>query len=330
MKYRKFGTTELKLSVVGFGAWAIGGPAMAGDIPIGWGDVNDKTSIEALKKALDLGINFYDTADFYGLGHSEELIGKIFGNRNDVIIASKVGHRLDKHQNIYLDYSKEYTILACEKSLKRLKRESIDLYQLHAAKLIHLENGECIEAMEELKKQGKIKHWGLSLNTYDPEPEAEFMLNNKLGCGFQLVFNIINQKAIEIIDNAADNGMGIIARMPLQFGLLTGKFTKSTRFPKSDHRNFRLTSGILDRAIDELAPVWHIAEKYHIPLDAFALSFILAHPNISTVIPGIKTVEQAIANSVNICPINPEDMDKIHELYEGRLKDLLLFMKDNG
>ena len=330
MKYRKFGSTELTLSEVGFGAWAIGGPAMAGDIPIGWGDVNDRTSIKALKKALDLGINFFDTADFYGIGHSEELIGKIFGNRNDVIIASKVGHRLDKHQNIYLDYSKEYMILACEKSLKRLKRDSIDLYQLHAAKLKHLENGECIEAMQTLQKQGKINRWGLSLNTYDPEPEAEFMLNNKLGCGFQLVFNIINQKAMEIIDKAADNGMGIIARMPLQFGLLTGKFNKSTRFPISDHRNFRLTSRVLKRTIDELAPVWHIAKKYHVPLDAFALSFILAHPNISTVIPGIKTVEQAIANSVNVCAIKPEHMDKIHEIYGSRFKDLLLFMKENG
>ena len=139
MKYRKFGKTNLNVSEVGFGAWAIGGPAMAGDIPIGWGDVNDKTSIEALKKALDLGINFYDTADFYGLGHSEELIGELWGNRDDIIVASKVGHRLDSDDNIYLDYSKEYIIEACELSLKRLKRESIDFYQLHAAKMEHLE-----------------------------------------------------------------------------------------------------------------------------------------------------------------------------------------------
>jgi len=89
MNYRRFGTTDLHISEIGFGAWAIGGPAMAGDIPIGWGDIDDRTSISALKKSLDLGINFYDTADFYGLGHSEELIGKVFGNRHDVIIATR-------------------------------------------------------------------------------------------------------------------------------------------------------------------------------------------------------------------------------------------------
>ena len=128
-----------------------------------------------MKKARDLGINFYDTADFYGLGHSEELIGKLWGNREDVIIASKVGHRLDKDQNIYLDYSQDYVIKACELSLKRLRRDSIDFYQLHAAKLVHLENGEYILAMEQLHKEGKIRYWGLSLNTYDPEPEGDFL-----------------------------------------------------------------------------------------------------------------------------------------------------------
>jgi aryl-alcohol dehydrogenase-like predicted oxidoreductase len=94
MEYRKFGKTDLNVSEIGFGAWAIGGLAMAGDIPIGWGDVDDKTSTRALEQALDLGINFYDTADFYGLGHSEELIGKLWGNRDDIIVTTKVGHSL--------------------------------------------------------------------------------------------------------------------------------------------------------------------------------------------------------------------------------------------
>ena len=102
---------------------------MAGDIPIGWGDVEDKTSVEALKRSFDLGINFYDTADFYGLGHSESLIGQVFGNRQDIVIATKVGHRLAEDQSIYVDYSKEYVLKACEESLMRLKRDTIDYYQ---------------------------------------------------------------------------------------------------------------------------------------------------------------------------------------------------------
>ncbi len=276
MKYRKFGKTDLNVSEIGFGAWAIGGPAMAGNIPIGWGDVDDKTSTRALEQAFDLGINFYDTADFYGLGHSEELIGELWGNRDDIIVATKVGHRLDQNNNIYVDYTGDYIIEACETSLKRLKRDTIDYYQLHTAKIGHLEQGGCIKAMQLLQNQGKIRYWGLSLDTYDPEPEAEYMLSNSLGNGLQLVFNIINQKSLPIIKNASAKGMGVIARMPLQFGLLTGKFSKDSTFPVTDHRNFRLTPGILKQSLDDLEPVWSIAEKYPISLASFALSFILA------------------------------------------------------
>lgn len=330
MKYRKFGNTDLSVSEVGFGAWAIGGPAMAGDIPIGWGDINDKTSIKALEKSLDLGINFYDTADFYGLGHSEEIIGSTWGNRQDVVIASKVGHRLDKNQNIYLDYSKEYIISACEKSLKRLKRDAIDLYQLHAAKIDHLQNGECLEAMQQLQNEGKIRYWGISLNTYDPETEGNYMIKNKYGHGFQVVFNIINQKAMQTIKSAAKQGFGIIARMPLQFGLLTGKFNRNTTFSKTDHRNFRLNPEVLHRSLDVLEPVWEIAAKYDIGLDSFALSFVMSHPEISTVIPGIKTLQQAEANSKNIIKLNQQDLDELHNLYKDRFEDLLSFMQEKG
>ncbi len=330
MKYRKFGKTDLNVSEVGFGAWAIGGPAMAGDIPIGWGDVNDKTSIEALKKALDLGINFYDTADFYGLGHSEELIGKLWGNRDDIIVATKVGHRLDADNKIYLDYSKEYVIQACELSLKRLKRETIDFYQLHAAKLSHLENGECIEAMQLLQQQGKIRHWGLSLNTYDPEPEGNYMMENDFGSDFQLVFNIINQKALPLMKMASRNGMGVIARMPLQFGLLTGKFSKDSKFPKTDHRSFRLNPEVLGQSLNDLESVWPIAKNYEIGLDSFALSFILSHPEVSTVIPGIKTPEQAISNSTDIIKLKTADINQLHDLYGKRFENLLQLMKEKG
>jgi aryl-alcohol dehydrogenase-like predicted oxidoreductase len=330
MKYRGFGNTTLEVSEIGFGAWAIGGPAMAGDITIGWGDVDDSTSVKALKKSLDLGINFYDTADFYGLGHSEELLGATWGNRPDVVIASKVGHRLDENDQIYLDYSKHYVLQACEKSLGRLKRESIDFYQLHAAKIDHLQNGECIEAMEQLQKDGKIRCWGISLNTYDPDTEGNFMLDNSFGQGFQLVFNIINQKAMKVMKSAASAGFGIIARMPLQFGLLTGKFDRNSTFSKTDHRNFRLNKDVLMRSLVDLQPVWNIAEKYDIGLDSFALSFVLSHPEVSTVISGIKNPGQAEANTKNIISLKEEDIVVIHDLYSDRFEALLKFMQEKG
>ena len=201
MNYRKFGNTNLLVSEIGFGAWGIGGPAMVGDVAIGWGDVDDNTSIKALNKSFDLGINFYDTADFYGFGHSEELIGNVFGNKDDVIIASKVGHRVENGK-ILLDYTKNHILDSCDKSLKRLKRDKIDLYQLHSAKLEHLKSGECIEAMEELKSIGKIRYWGISLNTFNPYPEAEYLIERNFANGFQLVLNIINQRSIKLIENS--------------------------------------------------------------------------------------------------------------------------------
>ncbi|MDA0196572.1 MAG: aldo/keto reductase [Bacteroidetes bacterium] len=330
MKYREFGKTSLKISEVGFGAWAIGGPAMAGDIPIGWEDVDDRTSIAALKKAFYHGVNFFDTADFYGFGHSEELIGNLWGNRNDIIVATKVGQRMDANNNIYPDYSKKYVVKACEASLKRLKREAIDFYQLHTAKLDHLENGECIEAMDLLQQQGKIRYWGVSLNTYDPEPEADYMLSNNLGHGFQLVLNIINQKAMPLLKKASTKGMGIIARMPFQFGLLTGKFNKDSKFAKTDHRSFRLTPEILEHSLKDLEPVWSLAEKCGIDMDCFALSFVLSHPEVSTVIPGIKTPDQAMVNTKTICELSASDSEQLYKLNKNRFEKLLQFIKENG
>ena len=322
MNYRKFGKTDLSVSEIGFGAWGIGGPAMVGDVAIGWGDVDDKTSIKALNRSYDLGINFYDTADFYGFGHSEELIGNVFGNRDDVIIASKVGHRVED-EKILLDYTKKHILKSCEESLKRLKRDKIDYYQLHSAKLEHLQNGECIEAMEQLKSEGKIKYWGISLNTFNPYPEAEYLIERNLAEGFQLVLNIINQRSLTLIESAYQKGYGVIARIPLQFGLLTGKFNKETTFNKNDHRHFRLPPEFLTRLLEAINEVWAIAEKYNVDKTTFALSFIMNHTGVSTVIPGIKTPEQAEKNTKPIVTISEDDMNFIHQLFDKKFNALV-------
>src|SRR5258705_1191371 len=216
MQYRKFGNTDLLVSEIGFGAWAIGGNAMIGSVAIGWGDADDNESKKAIHRSLDLGINFFDTADIYGLGHSEKLLGAVLGKRKDVIIASKVGN-VARNEKFTTDYSKQHIIAACEASLKRLKRDVIDHYQLHSARVQQLEQEECIVAMQLLQQQGKIRYWGLSLNTFDPLPEAEFLMNKNMGNGFQLVLNILNQKALPVMKEIAAKGYGIIARMPLQF-----------------------------------------------------------------------------------------------------------------
>ena len=330
MKYRAFGQTDLTVSETGFGAWAIGGAAIVGTTPIGWGRTSDSDSVLAIRKARDLGINFFDTADFYGLGHSETLLGKETGSSRECIIATKVGHR-NINESIVFDYSKEYIIEACNSSLRRLKRNEIDFYQLHTARMAHLENGECIAAMQLLQQQGKIRYWGLSLNTFEPAPEAEFLLQHKLGNGFQLVFNLVNQLALPLLEPAATGGMGIIARMPLQFGLLTGNIKPESVFEPTDHRSFRLTPGVIQQVVQTLeTKVWGLCRKYECSATTLALSFILAHPQISVVIPGMRNPEQVVQNTVTPVLLEPADVQLLQQLFETDWKQVVAEFKKLG
>jgi aryl-alcohol dehydrogenase-like predicted oxidoreductase len=329
MNYRNFGNTELHVSEIGFGAWAIGGNAMIGAVAIGWGDADDDESKKAIHRSLDLGINFFDTADIYGLGHSEKLLGGVLGKRKDVIIASKVGN-VSRNEQFTADYSKQYIISGCEASLKRLKREVIDFYQLHAARVQHLEQHECIEAMQLLQQQGKIRYWGLSLNTFDPAPEAEYLLKLQMGYGFQLVLNILNQKAIPVMKEAAVKGYGIIARMPLQFGLLTGKFDADVSFSNSDHRKNRLTTEVVETCATALSPVWDLCKKYQCTKTQLALSYVLSYPEVSTVIPGIRTAQQATDNTSGLFRLEETDKEFIEQLGQTRFVPVMELIQQQG
>jgi aryl-alcohol dehydrogenase-like predicted oxidoreductase len=322
---RKFGDTDLRVSEVGFGAWGIGGPAMAGDTPIGWGEVNDDVSIRAIHEALDRGINFFDTADVYGVGHSEELIGKTVGNRDDVVIATKVGHRVVDDRFVR-DYDPAYIREACEASLRRLQRDHIDYYQLHSAKVAELAASGCVEEMERLRDQGKIRYWGVSLDTFNPAPEAEYMIEHDIGHGMQVVLNIVNQRARPLIERASEAGFGIIARMPLQFGVLTGKFDAGASFESDDHRSTRLSPYVLERLLRDVKDVWTLAEQYHTTKTGFSLGFVLSVPGVSTVIPGIKTPEQAVDNTANLVSLSERDVEYLASLYRERFDETVEFL----
>lgn len=331
MQYRKFGNTDMKLSEIGFGTWAIGGVAEVGGIAIGWGPSDDQVSVKAIHTALDAGINFFDTADFYGLGHSESLLGDTIGNRKDVLIASKVGQKVGDDGKIRIDYTKDHIIKACELSLKRLKRDCIDFHHLHVARMPHLENGECIEAMQQLQKEGKIRYWGISLITFNPFPEADFFLKNNLGNGFQLVFNLINQKALPIVMQAAEKGYGIIARMPLQFGLLSGKIKPETVFSKDDHRSYRVVPHITEAVLKILKEeVWPLCEKYQTTESGLALSYILSYPEISTVIPGIRTPEHVALNTDHLVTLEEKDKQHLQNLYQTHWLPVMDMMEKQG
>jgi aryl-alcohol dehydrogenase-like predicted oxidoreductase len=327
MEYRQFGNTALQVSEVGFGAWAIGGGAMVGNTAIGWGGSDDGVSARAIKTALDRGINFFDTADIYGLGHSEKLLGQELGNRQDVVMSTKAGN-VARDGQFTVDYSKKYIVAACEASLKRLKRDAIDYYQLHTARLAHLQQGECIEAMQLLQQQGKIRYWGLSLNTFNPLPEAEYMIQNGLGNGFQLVLNMINQRALPVLQKAAEQGYGVIARMPLQFGLLTGKFDAGVAFEENDHRKNRLTPKIVAASAEATAPVWALCQKYNCTKTQLAMSYVLAYNQVSTVIPGIRTAAQAVDNTTGLVQLSGEDKAMIESL--SGLPGLLQLIEQQG
>lgn len=329
MEYRKFGNTDLLVSEIGFGAWAIGGGAMIGTTSIGWGDSDDTVSVNALNAAMEAGINFFDTADIYGLGHSEELIGKLIGNKTDMIIATKVGN-VSRNDQFTVDYSKAYIIEACEKSLQRLQRERIDFYQLHTARLNHLEQSDCIEAMNLLMQQGKVRYWGLSLNTFDPMPEAEFLMHHQHGNGFQLVLNILNQKTVPFLKTIKEKGYGVIARMPLQFGLLTGKFDTGVSFPENDHRKKRVTKEVVEKTNNELQSVWDLCKKYSCTKTQLALSYILSYPEVSTVIPGIRNPKQVELNTTGLFNLSPEDRLLIEQLGNTSLIEVMELIKLQG
>ncbi len=331
MKYRAFGSTNMQVSEIGFGTWAIGGSANVGGVEIGWGPSDDAVSVAAIHAALDAGINFFDTADFYGLGHSEDLLGKTLANKKDILIASKVGQKIGLDGKIQIDYSKQYIIDACEQSLKRLKRDTIDFHQLHVARMAHLENGECIEAMQQLQQQGKIRYWGISLITFNPFPEADFFLNNNFGNGFQLVFNLINQKALPIVESAAAKGYGIIARMPLQFGLLSGNIQPTTVFAADDHRSYRLVPGIIQNVLTILEDhVWQLLEKYKTTPAGLALSYILSYKEVSTVIPGIRTPKHVALNTNHIVALEKADQLYLRQLYETQWQHVMQLMEKQG
>jgi aryl-alcohol dehydrogenase-like predicted oxidoreductase len=331
MQYRQFGNTGMTVSEIGFGTWAIGGPAKVGNLSIGWGDSDDATSIKAIDAAIDAGINFFDTADFYGLGHSETLLGKALYGKKDMLIASKVGQKPGDDGKVAIDYTYDYIIQACEKSLQRLKRERIDFYQLHVARLQHLQQGDCLRAMEDLMQAGKIRYWGISLLTFQPEPEADFFFEHRLGHGFQLVFNLINQLALPVLMRAAQMGYGIIARMPLQFGLLSGKIKPDTLFSPEDHRSYRLVPEIVGPVYtilrEKLLPM---AEKYQTTLAGLALSYILSYPEGSVIIPGIRTPEQVAGNTEHLVKLAADDKQYLQDMYARDWQALIPLIQKQG
>ncbi|MCM2257401.1 MAG: aldo/keto reductase [Vicinamibacteria bacterium] len=315
LEQRRFGATDLQVSAIGFGTWALGGSASSGGVAYGWGDTDEAESLRALARARELGINFFDTADVYGFGIAEERIGQAFGDRDDVVIATKAGQVPGADGKLVGDYSAAHVVSACEASLRRLRRSRIDFFQLHTAKIAHLEAGGCLEAVERLQAQGKIRYWGVSLNTFEPVREAEWLIERQLGHGFQLVLNLLNRRALPLLARMAAGGYGVIARVPLQFGLLGGRLTRDTRFPADDHRSVRLSPDVLAEALDVLErDVFPLAAARGLTADAMAIGFAAHFAEVATVIPGIRTVAHAERNASAPTRLPPDLQQRLLDL----------------
>lgn len=319
MNYRQLGKTDLRISELSFGTWAIGGA---------WGKLNDKEALRALERAMDEGVNFFDTADVYGDGHSEELLAKATKGKEDSIhIATKFCRAGDIHDPE--TYSLERVMEYCEDSLRRLNRNQIDLYQIHCPPMEILQDGRVFEALEKLKEQGKIRYYGVSVETVE---EGLYCLEHTNISSLQVIFNIFRQKPLEgLFQRAHENGVGILARVPLASGLLTGKFSENAKFEADDHRNFNRDGGAFNvgetfaglefnKGVELSRKLDWIADGRG-SMTRAALKWILEHKEISSVIPGFKNVGQIEDNlqSLDVKGYSSEELDRLETFYRNEV-----------
>lgn len=287
MKYRKLGRTPLSISEVGFGGWAIGGT--------GYGPTRDDDSHAALLKAYERGVNFFDTADTYGHGHSEELIGKFLKeiSAGEIVIATKAGWDFYRGDGSRKNFEPDYLRFACDQSLKRLGLEAIDLYQLHNPSRELIQRGEVLETLSGLKKSGKIRFIGISIHR--PEEGMAAIRDGRVDA-LQVVFSLLDQRMRDtLLVEAGKSHIGIIVREPLACGLLTGKYGPGHEFVKGDHRR-RWSREKFELDLQKIERIKQVILSDRILLPQAALEYVLSFRAVSTVIPGAKTADQVIQN----------------------------------
>jgi aryl-alcohol dehydrogenase-like predicted oxidoreductase len=320
MKYRTFGKTNWKVSEVGLGTWAIGGD---------WGHVSESDAIEVLQKAIEKGVNFFDTADVYGDGKSEQLVGRVLKSADrKVYVATKFGRRLNPH--VSSGYTKENLEGFLDRSLRNLGVDTIDLIQLHCPPTDVYYRPEVFEALDSFAEKGKIKHYGVSVERVEEGLKA---IEYPGVVSIQTVFNVFRQRPAELLfRQCKKKNVAVIARVPLASGLLTGKMTSETKFPENDHRNYNREGKAFDigetfagvtfnmglKAVEELKRI----KPENITLAQMALKWILMHEEVSCVIPGAKNTKQFEENisASEIADLNPDVLKGIKTVYENFIK----------
>ena len=305
MKSRLFGKTGWKVSEIGFGCWGLGG---------GWGPRDDAEAKEAIRLALERGVDFFDTAWIYGEGRSEKILGEALrGTDKPYRVATKVPAKtMDWPAHPGLDIRKAFPadwIIECtETSLKRLGMERVDLQQMHIWTDAWGAATEWREAAARLKKQGKIKGFGVSVNDHEPDSALKLVATGEID-SVQVIYNIFDQAPERrLFPLAQEHGVAVVARVPFDEGSLSGKFTPETRFPKNDWRSGYFKRERLAETCERVEKLKALLDKETPTLNALALKFCLSHPAVSTVIPGMRRrehVEQNCAVS-GMPPLSPE------------------------
>jgi aryl-alcohol dehydrogenase-like predicted oxidoreductase len=323
MQYRELGRTGWKVSTVSFGAWAIGGS---------WGPVEDAESLGALQKAVDLGVNFFDTADVYGDGRSERLLAQLKREqREEIIIATKAGRRLDPH--VSAGYNRQNLTAFVERSLKNLKADTLDLLQLHCPPTEVYYRPEVFGWLDEMVKAGKLRYYGVSVEKVE---EALKAIEYPGVQTVQIIFNMFRQRPADLFfSEAKRRKVGILTRLPLSSGLLAGKMTRSSSFTPEDHRAGNRHGEWFDRGetfsgvdfetglqvVEELRPLAPAGYT----LAQFAMRWILMFDAVTCAIPGAKrpSQEEENARAADMPPLSDETMRKVREIYEKRIRGLV-------
>ena len=289
MRYRKLGTTGIEVSEIGFGGFAIGG--------YDYGPTDDSESIAAIEKAYSMGVTFFDTADMYGAGHSESLIGRALKGKNPpAFVATKVGYVGNRGKQ-RMDFSRSHIVTAVEQSLRRLQRDAIDLYQIHNPLLEDLENGEAFEVMDELVKAGKVRFWGVSVKARDVLEICRKTMACSSVASIQMVYNLFHSRDLEELQGEIRRrGIGLVARAPLEYGMLTGKFSPVERFSPGDHRGSRWKPEEFSRKLAQLEGLREAFKGEPFTLPQLAIGFALSLQDVSVVICGAKRPSQIEEN----------------------------------
>lgn len=311
MQYRILGRTGLKVSEIGIGTMVHAGH---------FGPMEDEESVRAIETALELGVNFIDTSDAYGMGYSEELLGRVLQHRKEHPILTTKGGNKRLGSPPERDFSPSYLSNALENSLRRLKRDLIDLYLLHNPTLDVIRNGEALEFLERQREAGKIRFFGVSINT---EEEALAALEDGRSDAIQIEYNLLVQwPEDKVFPIAMEKNVGIIARVPLRRGLLSGKFNPDSSFPEGDVRRFLFAGDVLAKELAKVEKLRFLIKGSVTSLVQAAIKFCLSHPAVSSTTPGMRNAQQARESiSASGEPLPEEDLAMVKELYRRDFQD---------